>query len=279
MKKIFLFTGFILLFSCIVMGIIHRKELASRMSVQVVQYDPQLKILFGGGGNSIILTSEDGSKALIVDTKMKEASRTVKENTQAKEITIVNTHLHHDHTGGNALFPQAVLIAGNYSKAQWEKATDKSRYPDQTVAIGEEKVLSIGSETVHVRNMGQAHTSNDVVVYLEKRRLLVTGDIVFISMHPVLLVQTGTRVDSWIKVLDTLDHSYQIEALIPGHGKFSDKKILLVMKDYFLSIGDSIGKPGKQALLKEKYKGYYSIPGMSGFEKTLAFIEKEKSGK
>ena len=48
------------------------------------------------------------------------------------------------------------------------------------------------------------------------------------------------------------------------------------MKDYFVSIGDSIGNPEKQTVLKKKYKDYFSIPFMSGFDKTLKYIENER---
>ena len=51
------------------------------------------------------------------------------------------------------------------------------------------------------------------------------------------------------------------------------------MKDYFVSIGDAIGKPEKQAELKKKYKDYFSLPGIFSFRNTTKFIEKERKGK
>ena len=157
-----------------------------------------------------------------------------------------------------------------------EGQREQHRYPDETVKPNEEIVEKIGTETVHIRNMGQAHTWNDIVVYCENRKLLVTGDILFIAMHPVLFTKTGANVASWVAILDSLNNRYLARAVVPGHGKVCDQGALMTMKDYFVSIGDAIGNPEKQAALKRKYKSYFKVPGMSGLEKTLAFIENER---
>ena len=247
------------------------------MKVETIQYDPQLTIYLGGGGNSVVFTSEDGSAALVVDTKMKGAAKILREKIKAKDITIINTHDHSDHTGGNALYPQAKIIAGEYTKKQWaDEASKTSRYPDITIKPGEEKVIKIGSKTIHIFNAGRAHTFNDVVVYFDNRKLLVTGDLVFNQMHPGLLAKSGANVALWIKVLESLSKKYQIKTLVPGHGPVADQNALVVMKDYFVSMGDSIGNKEKQTVLKEKYKNYISFPGMLSFNNTLKFIEQER---
>jgi cyclase len=237
-----------------------------------------LTIYIGGGGNSIVLTSEDGTKALIVDTKMGGAAKDLMKSVKAGEIIIVNTHSHSDHTSGNSLYPSAKIIAGAYTREQWDIDSDKSRYPDILLKSGEEKVFQIGSEKVHIRNMGRAHTWNDVVVYCENRKFLATGDIVFFDMHPALLTKSGSNVKLWVGVLNDLYNRYNVKTLVPGHGKVSDRNGLVVMKDYFVSIGDSIGKPEMQAALKKKYKDYFAIPFMSGIDKTMKYIENEKKG-
>jgi glyoxylase-like metal-dependent hydrolase (beta-lactamase superfamily II) len=126
--------------------------------------------------------------------------------------------------------------------------------------------------------MGRAHSWNDVVVYCEKRQLLVAGDLVLLDMHAALHIESGANVASWIGVLETLASGYKIKTLIPGHGKVSDQTALAVMKDYFVSISDAIGKPDKQAELKIKYKDYFSLPGIFSFRNTTNFIEKERKG-
>jgi hypothetical protein len=97
-------------------------------------------------------------------------------------------------------------------------------------------------------------------------------------MHPAVYGKSGANVASWIGVLDSLSKQYEIKTLIPGHGKISDQSALAVMKDYFVSIGDAIGNPDKQAELKKKYKDYFTLPCIFSFRNTTKFIEKERKG-
>jgi cyclase len=279
MKKFLLIGGLLIVIIITVGGFYFWKIYQQFGKVEIVKLDPQLTVYLGGGGNSIVLTSEDGSKAIVIDTKMMSAAKKLRDEVKAVDITIVNTHAHYDHTGGNKLYPSAKIISGAYTNQQWDDDSKKtSRYPDLTLKPGEEKIISIGSETVRIRNMGRAHTWNDVVVYFEKRQLLDAGDLVFMDMHAALHAESGANVASWINVLDQLSSRYKIKTLVPGHGKISDQTALAVMKDYFVSIGDAIGKPEKQAELKKKYKDYFTMPGVFSFMNTTKFIEKERKG-
>jgi glyoxylase-like metal-dependent hydrolase (beta-lactamase superfamily II) len=245
------------------------------LKVTIIRVDPLLTI-YEGAGNSIVLTTKDGSKALIVDTKLKSAAELLRNDVKAADITIVNTHDHSDHTGGNALYPKAMIIAGAYEKKQWDLDSGGEAYPARTVKPGEEITMPFGDETVVIRNMGRAHTLNDTVVFLKNRRLLVTGDLVFKDLHPALITRSGTSVAAWIKVLDDLYARFDAKTLVPGHGLVSDRKAILDMKEYFTSIGDAVGSPEKIDALKEKYKGYKGMPIMMNFNATVSFIEEEK---
>ena len=92
----------------------------------------------------------------------------------------------------------------------------------------------------------------------------------------MLFRKSGCNVASWIAVLDTLMSRYDVNTLVPGHGPLSNAKALATMRDYFVSIGDAIGDPQKLAALKEKYKSYTTIPGMSSLEQTMAVMVKER---
>jgi len=152
-------------------------------------------------------------------------------------------------------------------------------YPDRMIQPGKETVLKIGNETVHLRNMGPAHSWNDVIVYLENRRFLMTGDIVFNHMHPVMITKGGTNAASWNNVLDSLMIHYDNATVLPGHGALSDKQALKDMKEYFTSIREGIDNPEKMKAVKEKYKSYSGIPVLTSINKTMAFFENEKKDK
>jgi cyclase len=245
------------------------------MAIETMTIDPQMKAYLSGGGNSIVLTSKSGDSALVVDTKMGSAAEKMRKQIRARDIIVVNTHAHIDHTGGNKLYPGAQVISGSYTKEMWSLFNQKTRYPDETIGLGKDLVIKIDDETVRLCNMGAAHTVSDLVVYFEKRKLLVTGDLVFIDIHPAVSSSMGTVVSRWIHALDTLPLLFEIEKLVPGHGPFSKKSALGVMKEYFTSIGDAIGNDVRLDECKEKYKGYLALPGLSGFEMTVKTIAGE----
>ncbi len=275
MKIIILISGIILVLIIAAAGFFVWGFIQKFLAMEIIRVDPQLTLYIGGGGNSFVLTSEDGSQALVVDTKMGEGSKKLRETVKAGDITIVNTHCHPDHIGGNSLYPAAKIIAGSYTKEQWGINKD-NRYPYITIKPGEEKVIKIGGETAHIRNMGQAHSWDDVVVYCEKRKLLAAGDIVVINMHPVIVPQGGANISAWTAALDKLYKTYDIKTLLPGHGGVSDRTALLTMKDYFDSIGAAAGNPAQLQELRRKCKDYLSFPFFANFDRTVEIIKSEK---
>lgn len=250
------------------------------LKMQKISVDSELTIFIGGGGNSMVLFSPDHRQVLVVDTKMSSGSTALREFVDSMgkdlDITIVNTHYHPDHAGGNHLFPEAKIISGAYDPDVWEKEVG-DRYPDETVQIGEEKILHIGPETVILHNYGRAHTFNDMTVYLENRKLLMTGDLLFMNMHPVLRQDSGVSVADWILVLDQMVKDFpSAEQFLPGHGEIQEPDGVSVMRNYFTSIQDSLNDPGKLANLKKQYSSYYSLPFMSSFDKTVETLKLEK---
>ncbi len=243
-----------------------------------IDLDPHLTVFKGGGGNSMILFSDTDSRVLLVDTKIATGASSLREymDSSGKEarLTIINTHYHPDHAGGNDLFPEATFITGNYSDEEWSREVG-DRLPDERVPTGQEKVIPFGSETVIIRNMGQAHTTNDTIVYLKNRKLLMTGDLIFSNMHPVLRDDSGADVEKWINVLKDLQDRYEINTLIPGHGPVADGKALMQMEEYFRSIRDARKDPEELAVLKDRYKDYFSLPASSSFDRTLEYIQNE----
>jgi glyoxylase-like metal-dependent hydrolase (beta-lactamase superfamily II) len=275
MKKTLIIAGSIVAGIFLICAILIAIGYHKFMATETIEIDPQMHVYLGGGGNSIVLTSKSGDSALVVDTKMGSAAEKMRKQISARDIIVVNTHAHIDHTSGNRLYPGAQVISGAYTKEAWKQFNKKARYPDDTIGVGKEMVIRIDDETIRLHNMGAAHTSNDVVVYFEKRKLLMTGDIVFIDIHPPIYPAMGADVSKWIHALDTLPLMFDIEKLVPGHGPLSKKSAFGVMKEYFTSIRDAIGNDARLEECKKKYQGYRSLPGLSSFEKTVKTITEE----
>jgi len=276
MKKVILGILTLLIVLVVVIAVFIGPSLNRLLSSSVERFDANLTIFLGSGGNSIVLKSGDNTEILIVDTKMAGGAKKLREHVDAisdnARITVVNTHFHSDHTGGNKNYPEAQFLIGAHDRIPEEN----QGYNVDHILMGEERILSIGSETVHVRSMGRGHTWNDVIVYLKNRKLLVTGDLIFNGWHPALLKADGCSVQEWTHALTRLIQDFDVQVLVPGHGPNSDRQSLLNQRDYFVSIGEAIGNEARLIGLKEKYRDYTTLPMTSGFEKTIQFIEEER---
>lgn len=89
--------------------------------------------------------------------------------------------------------------------------------------------LTVGDKTVELVQVGPAHTKGDVLVYLPKERIVFTGDILFIGMHPI--VWEGP-VSNWIAACDRL-LELDADVVVPGHGPVTNKAGVRETKAYW----------------------------------------------
>ena len=90
-------------------------------------------------------------------------------------------------------------------------------YADKTFA--EQFQFKMGETLFEIHHSGQAHTPGDSYVWLPQKRVMFTGDIVYIER--MLGVGTQSNSKSWISVFETMA-AYKPQYLIPGHGKATD---------------------------------------------------------
>jgi cyclase len=243
------------------------------MAIEAVKLDPQMTVYLGGGGNSVVLQSQDRKKAIVVDTKYFSGSRLLRQEVTASDITLINTHFHLDHARGNRLYPEALVVSGETNWRQWNFDTAHSKRPDRVLRAGEQANSTFDDETVRVVDLGRAHSPNDLIVLFEKRKVLVAGDLVWVNMHPVLL-DGNTNVESWIGFLDKMEREYDIETVIPGHGAIAAKTAISEMKEYFHSIRQALGQRAELKRLKQKYGNYRTFLIFGSFHRTVEILRK-----
>jgi glyoxylase-like metal-dependent hydrolase (beta-lactamase superfamily II) len=213
----------------------------------------------------------DGDQSLLVDTLFDERL-TAEMLDEMKKATgfgaedidvVVNTHSNGDHTFGNRLARNAVIIASAASAHEMQEEGDPRalaaalanaealgevgtflkrifspfdfagvtfRLPDR-IFSGEE-VVEVGDKRVHLIEVGPAHTRGDVLVHVPGDRVVYTGDILFIDGTP--LAWAGP-VRNWIKACDRI-LAMDVEAIVPGHGPITDKAGVKRMQDYLVHI-------------------------------------------
>jgi cyclase len=93
-----------------------------------------------------------------------------------------------------------------------------------TLTFDHELTIDLGGREVRVMHPGRGNTAGDVVVYLPKEKILLTGDLV---VSPVPFAFDGYPTE-WIATLGKLD---QMDAalIVPGHGSVMHDKAYMRM--------------------------------------------------
>jgi glyoxylase-like metal-dependent hydrolase (beta-lactamase superfamily II) len=194
---------------------------APRAAVTATLLNDRLLLVSGLGGNVLALRGDEG--LLLVDSGA--AGSTSKLQSELKKFargarvsTVINTHWHPDHTGGNEVFAKAgARIISHAKVAQrmavdqyvpWEdrylKARAKLAVPTEVFYLGK-KELKFGGETLEYGYLQQPHTDGDIYVHFRESNVLAVGDAASPQLDPQICWYeggwVGGRVDSQARLL------------------------------------------------------------------------------
>jgi glyoxylase-like metal-dependent hydrolase (beta-lactamase superfamily II) len=245
----------------------------------VVNYDKELTLVLGGGGNSGILVSD--SLVIVIDTKMDEAAeqlyKTVKQLAGKRPILVVNTHYHPDHSIGNSFYTgQTIIAGGNYTKEFWVKNAGEKTLP--TEWLKDKMDIKMGDDTVTLFNLAKnVHTASDIVVYLHKRKMLFGGDVILNKQVPAVMGVADP--DGYILAFDLLPKQFDIQKIVPGHGAIGGIEIIDNFRQYFIDMKTAANDASKKGELVAKYKDWGQIPIFMSPGATISAIKKKADKK
>ena len=266
-----IFVGFGAIFYLIYV----RPALDKIEATNIVDYDPNLIIFEGGGGNTGILKSD--SLIIVIDTKMGDGSdllaAKVKEIAGSKPIFIINTHYHIDHTHGNHLFPgQTILAGGGYTPETWTDQGKKEDMPTRWLKDRMDIRMDDDTATIVTLNM-KVHTVGDVFVYLHKRKMLFGGDVILNGQVPS--VANGDP-EGYLVAFDRLQKEFDIQKIVPGHGPTGGIEILETFRQYFNDMKTAANDKSKLETLVTKYKEWTQVPMMMSSDNVIKKFREEK---
>ena len=147
-------------------------------------YPDTLVIQYGYGLYCFLLLGEE--RALLIDTGYGRGDfpNIIDKLAEGKEIVVVNTHGHYDHTAGNPWFPKVYMHpnAMAYAKEPFSFTPvdpvwmANMPYPNyEMIPIYDGHVFDLGGRKVEVLYI-PAHSDSDLMFIDHGRRLLFTGD-------------------------------------------------------------------------------------------------------
>lgn len=145
---------------------------------------------------------------------------------------MINTHVHGDHVGGNALFAEQGTLVFAHDNIRKRLAEDSAAaggaggLPVVTFADGVN--FHINGMQVRVMHLPNAHTDGDAVVHFPDVNVIHPGDIVFHDLFPFIDLDNGGSVDGFIRAMEAvLAMTDEQTKIISGHGPLTDRAGLI----------------------------------------------------
>ena len=287
----------------------------ANVQMQVLHVQGNVYMIVGAGGNTTVQVGSSG--VLVVDTQFAElgdkllvAIRTI----SPKPIHyIVNTHVHDDHIGGNAVLAKAgptrpdrnpvqaglggntdaktTIIAHENVLNRMVVAGAEGRAPDlwpTDTYFGDDKEVFFNGEAVQILHQPAAHTDGDSLVFFRRSDVIATGDIFTTTMYPFIDSARGGTINGVIAGLNHIidiaipDHHVQEGGtmIIPGHGRLCDEQDVIEYRDMVTIVRDRIQIMVKKGMTIDQVKAAKPTIDFdprygadSGFWTTAMFIE------
>ena len=176
----------------------------------------------------------------------------IREVTKLPLQTLINTHHHGDHTHGNYLFPDSIIVAHELCReAILEAGLPKPDNPigmlfpnvdwgnlelaAPTLTYQDNMTLYIEDLRLELIFMGPAHTTNDTVVWLPDLKLLFSGDLIFNEGTPFVVMGSVAGSLEAVERLRALGP----ETIVPGHGPVCGPELFDPTEAYLKFVQDA----------------------------------------
>jgi glyoxylase-like metal-dependent hydrolase (beta-lactamase superfamily II) len=184
---------------------------------------------FGGGNISLLVGDE---QVVLIDDAMVPTAQpildAVKKQAGRGPDFVINTHVHGDHIGGNALLQDDgsyVVAHDNIRKRLLVKSEDAGGDGGLPIITFSKSVtFHVNGHEAHVFHVHSAHTDGDGVIHFRDDNVIHAGDIMFHKLFPYIDLDNGGSVDGYIEAQKKLIAMADDETIIiPGHGTLANK--------------------------------------------------------
>jgi glyoxylase-like metal-dependent hydrolase (beta-lactamase superfamily II) len=197
----------------------------------------------GAGGRIGVLAGPDGilmvdAQYLQVGDKVLAAIRRID---PGPIRYLVNTHIHGDHTAGNATFAKlgAVIFAREELRQGMLRAqgADPARLPVITYGMGDPVRFRMNGETVELIPVRAAHTGGDTMIRFVNADVIMVGDFYRNFGYPFIDVGNGGSLKGALEGLElTMKIAGPNTKLVPGHGTYINKNDIIPYRDMIVAV-------------------------------------------
>jgi cyclase len=209
------------------------RQTPSAASIQVDKVRDNLYLLRGGLGNTVAFITAKG--VTLVDTKLPGWGRPIleklKEITEKPVTTIINSHTHFDHVGGNIEFPATVEVVTHENTAKLMREMrpvtggpeqpnvfkDKNGLGLPKRTFKDRMTLGSGDERIELYYFGRAHTGGDAWVVFPALGVLHSGDAFALKPLPIVDANNGGSGVEYPKTIAKAAALKNIDTIITGH--------------------------------------------------------------
>ena len=210
----------------------------------------------GRGGTIGVLVGPQGT--FMVDTQF--APLTDRIVAAIKQISpnpirfVVNTHVHGDHTGGNANLGKmgATIIARDELRnrlmnpspgANGQPGTPAPEAALPVITFENKITFHLNGETVDLIPIRKAHTDGDTILYFHNADVIMTGDFYRSIGYPNIDRVNGGSLDGMIAGLaQVIALAGPNTKIIPGHGPIVDRNAVMAQRDMIMGVREQVAK-------------------------------------
>jgi len=208
------------------------------------------------GGRIGVLAGPDG--VLMIDSQYVQLAEkvlaAVRRIDRGPIRYLVNTHIHRDHTAGNAFFAKqgAVIFAREELRESMVKLSqapnassnpvaNPAGFPVVTYGMGDPVKIRMNNEVVHFIPIRAAHTSGDTNIKFENANVLFIGDFYRNYGYPFIDLNNGGTLKGMLEGLDaTMKSADANTKLIPGHGTIIKRDDIIPYRDMVVAVADKV---------------------------------------
>jgi glyoxylase-like metal-dependent hydrolase (beta-lactamase superfamily II) len=137
---------------------------------------------------------------------------------------------------------QLQVTENNYASQKELKPTPPN------VTLNTNLTLFRGSREIQIRYLGRGHTAGDVVVFLPKERLVMTGDFLTSGLSNM----SDSYPQEWVTSLDALK-KLDFQTVLPGHGEaFTDRAKIDYFQAYLRDVWTETSRLKKEGVSAEE---------------------------